>query len=119
MLVNQVELYTFVDRHNRMILILAAAIYHFVIALVIYRSASALSLEDICICISLRKSFRKPQDSQSTQHRKAFIGIDQVAELVEIPFITKFSSITRPISETSLPLQPSLKAFQYFRIFSS
>jgi hypothetical protein len=29
-----------------MILILAAAIYHFVIALVIYRSASALSLED-------------------------------------------------------------------------
>ena len=68
-------------------------------------------------CTSLRKSFRKPQDSQSTQHRKAFIGIDQVAELVEIPFITKFSSITRPISETFLPLQPSLKAFQYFRIF--
>ena len=35
----------------------------------------------ICICISLRRSFRKPKDSQSTQHRKAFIGIDQVAEL--------------------------------------
>ena len=61
MLVNQVELYTFVDRHNRMILILAAAIYHFVIALVMYRSATALSLEDKTfneeICSNHTKNF--------------------------------------------------------------
>ena len=63
MLVNQVELYTFVDRHNQMILILAAVTYHFVIALVIYRSASALSLEDKTvneeICSKHTKNFNE------------------------------------------------------------
>ena len=63
MLVNQVELYTFVDRHNRMRLILAAAIYHFVIVLVIYRSATALSLEDKTfneeICSNHTKNFNE------------------------------------------------------------
>ena len=42
-------------------------------------------------CISLNKSLRQSKDHQSTQHRRAFIGIDQVAELNEIPLITKIS----------------------------
>ena len=46
MLVNQVELCTFVDRHNRRIRILTFAI---VIALGSYCSAAALSLEDAAL----------------------------------------------------------------------
>ena len=35
-------------------------------------------------CILLRKSSKQSKDFQSTQRRKASVGIDQVAELNEI-----------------------------------
>ena len=38
----------------------------------------------ICICISLHKSFRQSEESQSTQRMKASVGINQVSELNEI-----------------------------------
>ena len=74
----------------------------------------------ICICISLRKSFRQSKDSQSTQHRKAFIGIDQVAELNEIPLITKISFYLRFfLPRYNARCSAVVAPFKYFPLYSN